>query len=140
MTYVAEGSISAGREGGVWRDDVPDIVLRGGTASCDTNVRDLETAAVKRGGHLLHAWAVHGLGALLFWFLKYAWHTAQLAPTTGRLWGVEPGRAGGVGPLAVSGADEPSVQKDRRTSPSHRFLPFLQLVHARAPRFGMWTD
>lgn len=47
---------------------------------------------------------------------------------------------GGIGrPRAVSGTGEPSARKDPRTSPSHRFLPFLQLVHARAPRFGMWT-
>ncbi len=30
------------------------------------------------------------------------------------------------------------MRGERRTSPSHLFLPLRQFVQARAPRFGMW--
>ena len=82
-----------------------------------------------------------GLNGLLLWFLKHALGAAELAAATGSLQaylsGSGPGGAGGQ----REGHTRPLVRnkhiKTRLTSPSHRFLPFLQAVHARWPRLGM---
>ena len=39
--------------------------------------------------------------------------------------------------MRVSTGGRDDGGRDVRTSPSHLFLPLRQLVHARAPRFGM---
>jgi hypothetical protein len=49
---------------------------------------------------------------------------------------VTPGRGGRGGPVSRGGDDHTRVS-NRRTSPSHLFLPFLQAVQALAPLLGM---
>jgi hypothetical protein len=46
-------------------------------------------------------------------------------------------RAGRGGGPSVSSAGRDRDPLAVRTSPSHLFFPFLQAVHARAPRFGI---
>ena len=94
-----------------------------------------------QGNDVLNTGVTHDLPIFLFGFLKDARGARKLAAATGSLQayisGSGPGGAGGQ----REGHTRPLVRnkhiKTRLTSPSHRFLPFLQAVHARWPRLGM---